>query len=1014
MGEEESNKDNTSHSEEREPFFTGFHTEPVKGPGSKIGQFHIESELGRGGAGVVYLAQDTRLDRQVALKSISSALLSDPAALPRFRREAKVLASLNHPNIAAIYDEIEDDNRVYLVLEYVPGETLQKRIERSELSLREVLAIAVSIADAMCSAHHKGIIHRDLKPNNVRITPEGSPKVLDFGIAKIAGNCHSNEPSMTFTEPGLIIGTPGYMSPEQVRGEPIDHRTDIWAFGCVFYEMLTGKCPFSGATTSDALASVLTVEPDLEVPSLQADPELVNIVTRCLKKDSEERYQSASDLCHDLRNYQHALLTPSPKAIDLGSLVRLFRKPKIAGLTGFVMICLCVAVFFFLDRRADIRYARFEAIPEIMKLIEQEAYFAAFSLALDIERYIPNDPILQELWPQMSQSYSVTTDPPGAQVFFREYSDAQGDWLSLGTSPIKDARMAPGYYAWRITKDGHETMEAGRLVNRSTWTGGGDFHLREKSSIPSDMVFIPDSNTTMAMVGFHTRQTIALDAFLIDRFEVTNREYKDFVDNGGYTKREYWEHDFVKDGHVLTWDEAMGEFHDMTGWSGPLQWRDGHYPQGQPDCPVGGISWYEAAAYAKYIGKELPTAYHWCRAAMATLTAPSVAPMSNFGSEGPSRAGAMQGLGFYGTYDMAGNVREWCYNPADDARSARYILGGAWGEASYMYSIPASRAGFDRYLKNGFRCMKYLDQYRIPEERLKFLKAPKNLEQRDLKDVKVISDDKFDLIRASQFEYDKHIPLDVEIQTFPDVSDKWRKEKVTINAAYNGERMDVYVFTPKNKDIVPPYQAVIGFPGLSSLQVRSSEGRLPDEYIIESGRAMVLPNYRGMFERGPLPYEISFSGLPIFEWVKDWLRTADYLETREDIDANRLAYVGGSLGGFMGCYLSGAQEPRFKAAVLVLAGIPIWEDFINPPPEYDPVNYLPRITMPVLMINGLYDSTFPVETSQRPMFELLGTPAPDKYHVIVSDGQHGGWDPQKTNKRTLEFLDKYLGRPLNE
>jgi dienelactone hydrolase len=279
--------------------------------------------------------------------------------------------------------------------------------------------------------------------------------------------------------------------------------------------------------------------------------------------------------------------------------------------------------------------------------------------------------------------------------------------------------------------------------------------------------------------------------------------------------------------------------------------------------------------------------------------------------------------------------------------------------------------------------------------------------------VKPISDDKFDLIRNSHFSYDRNIPFDAEVRTYDGISDDYKKEMVTINAAYDGERMGINIFTPKNNNISPPYQAVITFPGLSSIHERSSEKRKPDMYIIESGRAVIMPNYKGMFERDPLPNNeiTSFDEAPISEWVKDWLRTIDYLETREDIDANRLAYLGGSVGGCIGTFISGSKEPRFKACILVLGGIPYWE---IPRPEHDPINYIPRIKIPVLMISGRHDPLFPLEISVKPMFELLGTPEEDKYHIVVLEGQHGGWDGQKTDIEALKFLDKYLGKPLRK
>jgi serine/threonine-protein kinase len=213
----------------------------VVGPGRQIGPFRIEQELGRGGAGVVYLAHDTKLDRSVAIKSLPPEVKDNPKALSRFTREARVLASLNHPNIATIFEELEEvEGQIYLVLEYVPGQTLAERIAKKPLKLEEALTIALQIAEAVAAAHEHDVIHRDLKPGNIKITQEGKVKVLDFGLAKVVGDGSTGQQS-TITEAGRVIGTPAYMSPEQARGKPTDKRSDIWAFGCVLYEMLTGK-----------------------------------------------------------------------------------------------------------------------------------------------------------------------------------------------------------------------------------------------------------------------------------------------------------------------------------------------------------------------------------------------------------------------------------------------------------------------------------------------------------------------------------------------------------------------------------------------------------------------------------------------------------------------------------------------------------------------------------------------------------------------------------------------------
>ncbi|MFC1794017.1 protein kinase [Planctomycetota bacterium] len=266
------------------------------GPGGQIGSFRIEQEIGRGGAGVVYLAHDTKLDRSVAIKSLPAELMENPKARTRFAREARVLASLNHPNIATIYEELQETEGLgYLVLEYVPGQTLAERIAGARLKPQEALSIAQQIAEAVTAAHEHDIIHRDLKPGNIKITPEGKVKVLDFGLAKALGG-EAKDKQSTVTEPGRIIGTPAYMSPEQARGKPTDKRTDIWSFGCVLYEMLTGKVPFEGETVSDTLAGILDREPDWHALPQATPANIQVLLRRCLEKDPRRRLQHMGDV----------------------------------------------------------------------------------------------------------------------------------------------------------------------------------------------------------------------------------------------------------------------------------------------------------------------------------------------------------------------------------------------------------------------------------------------------------------------------------------------------------------------------------------------------------------------------------------------------------------------------------------------------------------------------------------------------------------------------------------------
>lgn len=278
---------------------------------SAIGPFRIERELGRGGMGEVYLARDTRLDRPVAIKALPSHLAQDPDRMARFQREAKVLASLNHPGIGAIYGLEEANGHQYLILEFVEGETLADRLARGPVAVDEALPMAKQIADALEAAHEKCVIHRDLKPGNVMFTPEGVVKVLDFGLARAAEGSPSstylpaaNAASPTLTSPapihsptipGAIMGTAGYMSPEQARGKPVDKRSDIFSFGCVLFEMLTGAGPFPGETVTDSLGAILHREPEWSLLPPGTPGRIRELLRNCLAKDRRNRLHDIGD-----------------------------------------------------------------------------------------------------------------------------------------------------------------------------------------------------------------------------------------------------------------------------------------------------------------------------------------------------------------------------------------------------------------------------------------------------------------------------------------------------------------------------------------------------------------------------------------------------------------------------------------------------------------------------------------------------------------------------------------------
>jgi serine/threonine protein kinase len=275
--------------------------------GSTVSHYKVTSKLGEGGMGEVWQAEDTKLGREVALKMLPELFAQDPERLARFEREARVLASLSHPNIAGIHGLEEVGGKRFLVMELVDGETLAERVQRGPMKVEEAARIAEQIAEAVEAAHEKGVVHRDLKPANVKITPEGKVKVLDFGLAKaligdpMSGDSPSQDlslsPTLTqaMTGMGVLLGTAGYMSPEQARGKPVDRRADIWAFGCILYEMLTGQRLFTGETATDVIGAVVHKEPDLDELSSKVPAPIRRLLERCLQKDANRRLQSIGD-----------------------------------------------------------------------------------------------------------------------------------------------------------------------------------------------------------------------------------------------------------------------------------------------------------------------------------------------------------------------------------------------------------------------------------------------------------------------------------------------------------------------------------------------------------------------------------------------------------------------------------------------------------------------------------------------------------------------------------------------
>jgi predicted esterase len=793
------------------------------------------------------------------------------------------------------------------------------------------------------------------------------------------------------------------MSPEQIKGEEVDQRSDIWAVGVIFYEMLSGKVPFSGDYDQAVTYSILNDTPPFETEELKSVPEaLIALLNDLLTKDPSLRMASIPGLKTDLLKIQE-----QRSGKGKNRMTKYLRPKYLVPLV--LIVILAISYFAYQIHRANrIRWAKEVALPEIRELISSGGADAhnieAFHLAMNAAEYIADDPLLQNMKEVVTGVISIETEPPGVKIYCRPFDQTEADWEFIGVSPIDSMEM-PGYlYHWKFEKSGYETLY------RQFWSKGSmDFRtgkhpaasyecrLKKIGTLIANMIYIPE--------------TEEIPAFYIDKYEITNKQFKQFIDSGGYQNKNLWKIPFVKNRTQLSWQDAMMEFRDATGRAGPASWIGGDYPEGEDNMPVSGISWYEAAAYAEFAGKSLPTVKHWDAARRGRLGMLShiFYSMCNFGKKGPVPIGTTKAMTQFGIYDMAGNVREWCWN---ESEMGRCIRGGAWNDAHYMYNTITQADPFDRSLKNGLRCVIYPQKDDISGNLFAPI-TPRT--RRDFYKETPVSDTIFEIYK-DMFSYD-NVDLNATIEETEEVASDWVHEKISFSAAYDNERLLIHLFLPKNSS--PPYQTVIYFPGSGSAFVPSSEDI--EEYyeftwnlsfLPKNGRAVVYPIYKGTFERqdgipGSLHYWYNdsheFRDYQI-KIVKDFKRVIDYLQTRSDIDSEKLAFYGFSWGGILGNLIP-AVEDRIKIAIINAGGLKMY--YGKPRSEADYINYVSRVTIPILMLHGRYDANVSFDHAAKPMFDLLGTAEKDK-KLIVYETDHI-IPPNELIKESLNWLDRYFG-----
>jgi formylglycine-generating enzyme required for sulfatase activity/tRNA A-37 threonylcarbamoyl transferase component Bud32/dienelactone hydrolase len=954
-------------------------------------RYEVEREIGHGGMATVYRALDVRHQRPVAIKVLHPELAAAVGA-ERFLREIAIAAQLQHPNILTLIDSGTADGLLYYVMPFVEGESLRDRIGegRERLPVPEVVRLLLEITDALTEAHRLGVAHRDVKPENVMLSGRHA-LVVDFGVAKALREATSTH---ALTSVGISLGTPTYMAPEQAAADPAaDHRVDIYAVGVLAYELLTGKPPFTGspqavlaAHISSAPAPVSKVRPDLPAA-------LAAVVMRCLRKDPAERFATAEELHAALQSVATPATGTVPAILRIGTTSRGRRRIALAAVVLVAIVSL--AGWKVVTEARHRAWARDTAVPEIQRLLELAGGAdialndSLYRLAKRALEYAPNDSVVRATARRVTAGTSIRTEPAGATVLRTRYDDST-QWERVGVTPFDSVRVPRGISRWRIEHDGYRPLmlAAGPgAISRIT------LRLDSLNAPYSEMVLVPgDSDVTASVIGLDHVQGVTLDDYRIDRYEVTNAEYKRFVDAGGYSKPEYWSADLPAGADFRT---TVARFTDRTGRPGPATWEGGAPPSGQENLPVAGVSWYEASAYARFAGKSLPTVFHWARAA-AIGAAQFVVPGSNFGTQGTRAASTFAGMSPFGTFDMAGNVREWCLNTDGDRR---YILGGGWNDEEYGFTDSYAADPLDRSPTNGIRLMLSLRGENQSAARLLRMK------ERDYSKETPVPDIVYAGFRR-MYDYDS-TPLAASLDGTDSSNADWIVERVSYAAAYGGERIPALLYLPKH--VTPPYQVVLFFPGSNALHSSSSDA-IPlfvFDWLLRGGRAVLHPIYKSTYERGDslksdYAEESVFYRDHVLMWGKDVRRSVDYLVTRPDIDTSAIAYYGVSWGGYLGGIFP-AIEPRFKASILYVAGLARDRGM----PEVEPINFLPRIRTPVLMLNGRYDHFFPVESAQKPFFRLLGTPAEHKRYVLY-DGGHNV-PRERLIAESMDFLDRYLG-----
>ncbi|MGZ8869253.1 MAG: SUMF1/EgtB/PvdO family nonheme iron enzyme, partial [Thermoanaerobaculia bacterium] len=795
---------------------------------------------------------------------------------------------------------------------------------------------------------------------NVIITPDGYAKVLDFGLAKLRETSGEDAPTALMTRPGVAMGTLPYMAPEQFSGGEVTPATDIYALGVMLHEMLAGRRPGDAGLPAG-------------VP-----PKLAALIARSLAKDPLERYRNGNEVHDALREMSRSAILVAQPATARN------RKPAMAVIVALIVIAIIGLGAAMLVRHRKKTDAQ-EKIAAAEKLVGERKLADAFDMAMLAAAVIPDDPRIADIVAKTSETARFESDPPNATVYVEPIGTAAPQRVRLGVTPLTVPRMKRSEYSLTVEKRGFATVTRpvsfmplysrfGDLVPRPT--GTIRVKLGEEGKVPAGMVVVEGGPYRLSGYQRPSDRLVELRDYLIDRYEVSNRQFEEFIRAGGYRRRELWKHPFVDGGKRLSFDEAIARFRDATGLPGPRGWSGGVPPAGRESHPVTDVTWYEAAAFAEWKGRQLPTVHQWERAARPPLLSSvgqsfpwgfvgegeDVTERANFLAKGTMPVDSIpSGASLSGAHHLAGNVSEWCRNSNPPGYAAR---GGAWSDNVYSFGLTAALPAFYSAPTLGFRCV-----IGGGGDEGDFELSARGF----VPEYKPVDDATFAEYRR-RYDYAR-TPLNEKTVEITETAD-WIREKVTYEVA--GKTVPAYLYLPKG--FKRPLQVIHFAPAgdvVGGNRTLSKSIEAQHAPLIRTGRAFFAVELEGFLGR-PRPPGWQRPDIDSAEYVDlnvervtEMRRGLDYLATRKDIDSTRIALLGISAGGGTGVFAT-ALDDRYRSVMFVGTGIATRETRFAA--AANRINFVPRIRAPKLLLHGRYDEDTSLTSETEPMFKLLSEP----------------------------------------